>query len=262
MACFLSLELLLFFVYAYETFPYELKYNSSDPTITDPDVERYLKEDHSKSGPKPSIFLLGVQKGGSDSLFEFLNLHPDICSPFLNGHMKKEPHFFGSQFDVTKADDYLSLMNDPKCKNNKKALYMDASTVFQVFVAANIGLHLTQFYNSNEAKKLKFIVMLREPVARDVSWFNHMTRNNLGWGMKFNETRLFEDIDATKLGKENVLKWTCKATIESTCFPVGREAGRHGSYVKELQSFVSFFDRNQLLVLSSNWVYGNSVEVK
>lgn len=163
---------------------------------------------------------------------------------------------------MTARDAYLSLMNDPKCKKNKKAMYIDASTVFQVFVASNIGLHLTQFYNSNEAKKLKFIVMLREPVARDVSWFNHMTRNNLGWGMKFNDTRLFQDIDITKHGKEHVLKWVCKATKESTCVPVGFGAGRHGSYIKELQSFVSYFERSQLLVFSSNWVFANSVKVK
>lgn len=38
---------------------------------------------------KPKIFLLGVQKGGSDSLFEFLMQHKDLCSPwFQNGRIK------------------------------------------------------------------------------------------------------------------------------------------------------------------------------
>jgi len=40
-------------------------------------------------GNLPSIFILGAQKGGSSSLFEFLLEHPTLCK---GDH--KEPHFF------------------------------------------------------------------------------------------------------------------------------------------------------------------------
>lgn len=42
-----------------------------------------------ETGNLPSVFILGCQKGGSSSLFEFMKLHPQLC-----GSRKKEPQFF------------------------------------------------------------------------------------------------------------------------------------------------------------------------
>ena len=41
------------------------------------------------TGNLPLIFILGAQKGGSSSLFEFMREHPQLC-----GARKKEPQFF------------------------------------------------------------------------------------------------------------------------------------------------------------------------
>jgi len=42
-----------------------------------------------ETGNLPTIFILGAQKGGSSSLFEFMREHPQLC-----GARKKEPQFF------------------------------------------------------------------------------------------------------------------------------------------------------------------------
>ena len=42
-----------------------------------------------ETGNVPTIFILGAQKGGSSSLFEFMREHPQLC-----GARKKEPQFF------------------------------------------------------------------------------------------------------------------------------------------------------------------------
>ena len=42
-----------------------------------------------ETGNLPNIFILGCQKGGSSSLFEFMKLHPQLC-----GSRKKEPQYF------------------------------------------------------------------------------------------------------------------------------------------------------------------------
>lgn len=47
-------------------------------------IKKIYDEENSETIMKPKIFLLGVQKGGSDSLYEFLLLHPDICTPYIH----------------------------------------------------------------------------------------------------------------------------------------------------------------------------------
>ena len=89
--------------------------------------------------------------------------------------------------------------------------------------------------------KLKFIVLLREPVSRDYSWYSQVIRDKLGRDrIKFEDLSTFMEYDRKHL----------KETIT--------HVHRGGDYVNQLESFVQVFRRDQLLILPSTAVFQNS----
>ncbi|REE24448.1 sulfotransferase domain-containing protein [Winogradskyella pacifica] len=105
---------------------------------------------------KPKFMILGVQKGGTTSLHEYLVQHPSILGP-----TKKELHFFDS-FQPLNIDDYHK--NFPfKLVTNKMTFESTPRYIYYPDVARKI-----YDYNPN----MKFIVVLRDPVKRAYSAWN------------------------------------------------------------------------------------------
>lgn len=195
-------------------------------------------KDDSKDGNLPTIFILGVQKGGSSSLYEFLIEHPLLC-----GGIHKEPHFFDHEpYSHKTREDYLKMYPTvDKCKSSK-ARYIDGTTVmYKLEVASD---RMAQFYTEKEREKLKFIVLVREPVSRDYSWYGQVMRDKLGNGIKFSQVQTFAEADAKRDTKE-------------------RDAHIHrsGRYIEQLQHFIRNFRRDQILIISSQAVFQNSSSV-
>ena len=53
---------------------------------------------------------------------------------------------------------------------------------------------------------MKFITLLREPVARDYSWFQQVTRARLAGGEFFEDQKTFEEMDADQSPATNHIK--------------------------------------------------------
>ena len=131
----------------------------------------------------PLIFILGVQKGGSSSLMWMMITHPQLCSG-----ERKETHFFTGIFErmiesKVKMKDiqekYLNIFFDPKCTNNTDAgTFVDGTPVLHQASKAAKNIYDT-YEKFGMSHKLKFIVMLREPVSRDFSWYQHHIRQYL-----------------------------------------------------------------------------------
>ena len=51
-----------------------------------------------------------------------------------------------------------------------------------------------EFYTKEERNKLKFIVFLREPVARDYSWYQQVMRVTLTYGTKFKDILTYKEM--------------------------------------------------------------------
>ena len=86
----------------------------------------HAKQDDATSGV-PLLFILGVQKGGSSSLYTFLMLHPLLC-----GGKHKEAHFFDHDDFYSKgrgayASWYDSKENEKCVKHKKTAVYVDGT---------------------------------------------------------------------------------------------------------------------------------------
>ena len=134
----------------------------------------------------------------------------------------------------------MSLFPDvDKCKNSKDARYVDGSTVF-FRTKKNIAA-MSKYYTEEEKEKLKFIVLLREPVSRDYSWYSQVIRDRLGRDrMKFEDLNTFMEYDRKHL-KEAIT-----------------HIHRGGDYVSQLETFVKIFRRDQILVLASTAMFQNT----
>ena len=115
----------------------------------------------------PNLFIVGVGKSGTTSLYQYLKFHPDIYMSPL-----KEPHFLADKqklkehFDIdfsqviTNEEQYFSLFQ--KAKNEK--ILGEASTSYLYYVEPEVIKK--KFPNS------KIIIMLRNPVER--AWSHYL----------------------------------------------------------------------------------------
>ena len=127
----------------------------------------------------PLVFIIGVQKGGSSSLMWMMITHPQLCEG-----ARKETHFFGGNYENlvdggTKFKDikaeYYGLFTDKKCNGVANTSFVDGTPILHqaYWAAKNINAMYTE---TGFKDQLKFIAMLREPISRDFSWYQHHMR--------------------------------------------------------------------------------------
>ncbi|MEW6677496.1 MAG: sulfotransferase [Pseudomonadota bacterium] len=123
-----------------------------------------------------NTFLLGAMKAGTTTLADLLAQHPDIClsSP-------KEPHFF-TEKEGLDLDWYHARFAQPE-----RRIRIDASTSYTI-APVEVGIpfkRVCEKYRGIPEKihrynpEAKFIYVLREPVSRTYSHYNHNARD--GW---------------------------------------------------------------------------------
>ena len=136
----------------------------------------------------PNLLIVGAAKSGTTSLHNYLNQHPDIfmCSP-------KEPHFLinkeiGKQRikkGIIDLKDYESLFGEKahlKYRGESSVMYLS----FPEIAIKNIKDYLDD--------DIKIIIMLRNPVERAYSGYQHVKRYNMMENLSFE--------DALELGEE------------------------------------------------------------
>jgi len=133
----------------------------------------------------PELFLLGAQKAGTSSLAVQLVTIPGIIgrrleseAPAHDRGVWKEAHFFDKH--ESSAETLESWLGGyPSCTNETRIVAMDATPnyLFSEFVPERIkqryGVH---------SDRLKFAVILREPLARAQSAFYHYKADARWWG--------------------------------------------------------------------------------
>ena len=112
----------------------------------------------------PNFFIVGTPKGGTTSLFNYLEQHPEIFVPEV-----KEPHYF-SMPEVTKTYYKTQFITN---EGDYKNLYAEA----EGFKAIG-DFSSSYLYHSDSAKKIKqfnpeakIIVVLRNPWERSLSHY-------------------------------------------------------------------------------------------
>ena len=209
----------------------------------------------------PFVFIIGVQKGGSSSLMWMMITHPQLCEG-----ARKETHFFGGNYEnlmeqATHFKDikseYFGLFTDKKCNGVLNTSYVDGTPILHqaYWAAKNINAfyqELGEEYKDN----LRFIAMLREPIARDFSWYQHhmrqyLTGHRTGKGYSDSRKGSIKDIKTFKETWEDQIKAVKSGTLKRANVP--NDIG--GDYVYQLKEFMKYFRRDQMFVMNSNHAF-------
>ena len=149
----------------------------------------------------PNFLIVGAAKCGTSSMHNYLNQHPEVFMPSYNqyGMKVKEPRFLIKDLvqnrlhnGIWNFEEYKSLFSDVK---GEKAI--GESTVLYLYYYQ----HAIKKIKENLGKDVKIIIMLRSPVDRAYSAFQHVSRG-------FQESNSFEeslDIEEGRISRDEYL---------------------------------------------------------
>jgi len=202
----------------------------------------------------PNVLIAGAQKGGTTSIAHYLHEQHGACfsnpnATYAQGH-GKESHFFDIPW-VRKQGlaQYQSLFahclqNEYQSNHsNNKLLVVDGTPEFMKFPK----LIWKTYEEQGTADQLKIIFTLREPVARELSWYRHRVRDC--------RTQDYAKSVCHKDDNNNTTTpYSFAATMQRELVPKLRHGNyRHmyGTYALYLQEWFQLFDRSrQILVLA------------
>jgi len=174
----------------------------------------------------PNILIVGAAKSGTTSLHNYLNQHPDIfmCSP-------KEPHFLINQeigidripVGISEFKRYRNLFSAGKtCK------YRGESSVMYLMFPEIVIPKIKKILGENT----KIIIMLRNPVDRAYSGYQHNKRYDVDENLEFEEAwNICED-------RYNKIKHMTPATRYKEL----------GMYYKQVKSFMASFTNVHVII--------------
>ncbi|MFN5365080.1 MAG: sulfotransferase family protein [Bacteroidota bacterium] len=188
---------------------------------------------------KPSFLIIGAQKAGTSSLFNYLGQHPDITL-----RPNKELHFFDVQYDKG-IEWYESLF--PEGINYENQITGEASPyyLFHPLVPEYVRYHYPG---------IKLIILLRDPVDRAYSHFQ-MER-------KRGTEPLASFVHAVELEVERIYEEEQKilrGEIQSGTRFRNWSYMKRGLYGQQLQRWLGFFPREQFLIIRSEDFFSSTL---
>jgi lipopolysaccharide transport system ATP-binding protein len=212
----------------------------------------------------PLRFLLGAQKAGTTSTWGIM---PQGCGATEDS--RKESHYFAL---CLKGDDR------PCSRASYVHLYLSGSCRSDCFVEATPQLHipdlpitLWSMQSDWERRAVRFLVLLREPVSRDLSFFNMMHSPNATLVNQLPNPSTAESYD--RYSRVRVQAWnvcTSSARLASSiaaqydaCSRRSWAESNHatnlalGMYAPQLQNWFKYWPREQFLVLDSGRALAN-----
>lgn len=188
---------------------------------------------------KPSFLIIGAQKAGTSSLFNYLGQHPDITLP-----SKKELHFFDLQYDKG-IEWYESLF--PEGINYENQITGEASPYY-------LFHPLAPEYVRYHYPEIKLIILLRDPVDRAYSHFQMERKRNAEPEPSFTLAIEMENIRIS--GEEQ--KILNREILSGTKFQHWSYMKR-GLYGQQLQRWLGFFPREQFLIIRSEDFFSSTL---
>ncbi|MCB1614738.1 MAG: sulfotransferase [Pseudomonadales bacterium] len=180
----------------------------------------------------PDFIIVGTQKGGTSSVYNALSQHPRI-SPAK----KKEVHYFDQHFDQS-LQWYSSHFY--RTHNGDRTGEASPFYLFHPLCAERIASILPA---------VKIIVLLRNPVDRAYSHYQHMCRRGI-------ETLSFDQaIKAEKKRTETGWQKLLRGEIISSSPLQQFSYVRRGLYLEQLLRYENLFPRTHIKVLCSEDFY-------
>jgi hypothetical protein len=192
----------------------------------------------------PDFLIIGTQRGGTTSLYRYLQAHPCIRPAST-----KEVHFFDMRFHKglawyrghfpTQIEQYAveRLHGHRLVTGEASALYL-----FHPHTPKRVAKTLSS---------IKLIVLLRNPVDRALSHYYHAIKH--GWETLSFEEAIEGEEQRTAQEREKLL---ADERYESSAYR-HRSYLTRGIYVDQLQVWMTLFAREQFLILKSEEFYAD-----
>lgn len=230
------------------------------------------------TGCWPRMYIIGAQKSGTTSMFDQM-ANQGACGSGGSGDVK-EGHFFDNDWHAGISTHTYTKRYGGEGKSCKHNLYLDATPDYIRHWYAPQRMH--EFFPAEQKGKVRMLLLLREPIARDLSYYNHMLANHLHKAKSHMSAGLGEDVcdnsylSAAKTpGKAPAYSShvSCEIKIWEKCLAAaggshsaayakcqdlkkknkGGETGKtyltSGMYAAQVKRWTSYWRRNQILVL-------------
>ena len=211
-----------------------------------------------EGGCWPATWILGGQKCGSTSVWSWLTRNHNVCGavvpPKKPAWFEKETHFWDSDWVS-----HVSHLAPADAARQFTALYpasklKECPNGFGEATPANIRSAeaprlLRAALPAPFRSELRFIAVLREPIARDLSAYNHQTRIGVSWcsACRPGGNATYETYARCRLGTK---------TTKTSCM----QGLGVGFYEAQLRRWATAFSRRQILVLEFGWLIANEAD--
>lgn len=176
----------------------------------------------------PGFLIIGVQKGGSSALFYYLGQHPQVKLA-----LSKEPHYFDMHYD------YGLEWYKSEFPAQQRGIITGEASPYYVFHP------LARQRICETLPEAKLILLLRDPVSRAYSHYQHMVRRGA-------EPLPFEE--AIEAEPERLKGEVEKMIAQPTYFSFSHIYHSYlsrGMYADQIEAWWELFPREQMLILSS-----------
>ena len=191
----------------------------------------------------PDFLILGAQRGGTTSLFRYLERHPDIV-----GSTRKEIHYFDYQFG--RGDRwYRGHFPLASCRRHRPALLTGEATPYY------LACPQAPRRAASKVPRARLIALLRNPVDR--AWSHY----RMARGQK-KETLSFED--ALRAEPDRLRGEYEKLVADDGYYSAAYHRQSYlerGVYLPQIQRWLEHYPRAQLLLLVSEDFYRDPGEV-
>jgi hypothetical protein len=197
----------------------------------------------------PDYVVIGVQRGGTTSLHNYLSVHPQIRT----GFPKKELHFFDLNYGRGEGFYRMSFPSEKRKRrmerDRNKRILLGESSPYYIFHPA-VPQRMSRL-----VPKIRLIVLLRDPVDRAISHYLHSTRKGY-------ETLEIEEAFARELERIDGESERLISDDRYISFTHRHQSYlSRGKYAEQLERWFQYFDREQFLIIKSEALFDNTEEV-
>jgi len=183
----------------------------------------------------PSVLIIGSQKGGTTSLFNYLAEHPDVLPP-----IGKEVHYFDLHYAA--GENWYRGRFPYAHRLRRGALTLDASPYYMLHPLAPVRA-------AELLPDVKLIAILRNPIDRALSHYQHEVlagREPLSFEEALDREEERLEGEEERLQREShYYSWNHHRYTYT----------RRGLYLMQLLRWMQHYSRSQLLVLQSEWLF-------
>jgi hypothetical protein len=196
----------------------------------------------------PDFLIIGTQKGGTTSLYNYLQAHPAIASA-----ARKEVHFFDRRCNLNRGlawyrGHFPSRVEKYYAQHLHGQAFLTGEATPEYLFLPHIPNRVAQVL-----PHVKLIVLLRHPVDRAYSQYQHAVAekyetHSFEEAINYQEARIAEE-------RANILQdaYYERYTYMQHCYLT------RGIYLDQLQRWMSLFPREQFLILKSEEFYADPV---